>query len=108
MGSMFLLKQAAGVERGAIKCNEEVTGYLTRKHIYEIAKIKSQDPPLQMVDMQEICSNLIDTAFTIGIRVVDEIDPDEYQEFLEARKVIVAEQKEELKAMREAKLLRTI
>ena len=34
--------QAAGVARGAMKPGHEVTGYLTRKHIYEIAKIKSQ------------------------------------------------------------------
>ncbi len=28
--------------RGAMEPGREVTGYLTRKHIYEIAKIKSQ------------------------------------------------------------------
>ncbi len=38
----MVIGQAAGVERGAMKPGHEVTGYLTRKHIYEIAKIKSQ------------------------------------------------------------------
>lgn len=104
----FLLKQAAGVSRGAMEHTKEVSGYLTRKHIYEIAKIKSQDPVRQMVPLQEICEKLIDAAYMCGIRVVDEIDPDEYQDFLEQRKLIIAEQKEELKAIKEAKLLRSV
>eukprot|EP00088_Acartia_fossae_P042256 TRINITY_DN44323_c0_g1_i1.p1 TRINITY_DN44323_c0_g1~~TRINITY_DN44323_c0_g1_i1.p1 ORF type:complete len:203 (-),score=13.58 TRINITY_DN44323_c0_g1_i1:168-743(-) len=106
--SMYFLKQAAGVQRGAMEHGKEVVGYVTRKHIYEIAKLKSQDPPLQMVDMEEICNDLIQTAYTIGIKVVDKIDPDEYQAFLEERKLIVEEQKAEIKAIKEAKLLRTL
>jgi len=104
----FLLKQAAGVSRGAMEFTKEVTGYLTRKHIYEIAKIKSQDSVRQMVPLQDICADLIDAAYTCGIKVVDKIDPDDYQEFLEQRKLIIAEQKDELKAIKEAKLLRTV
>ena len=46
------MKQAAGVERGAMESTKEVVGLLTRKHIYEIAKIKSQDQYWQMVDLQ--------------------------------------------------------
>ena len=78
-----------------------------RKHLYEIALVKSQDPPLQMVDLQEVCRQLIDSAHSLGIRVVDEIDPEWYQEFLEERKEIVQKQKEEIQAIKEAKLLRT-
>eukprot|EP00088_Acartia_fossae_P055785 TRINITY_DN64829_c0_g1_i1.p1 TRINITY_DN64829_c0_g1~~TRINITY_DN64829_c0_g1_i1.p1 ORF type:complete len:189 (+),score=58.29 TRINITY_DN64829_c0_g1_i1:32-598(+) len=104
----YLLKQAAGVPRGAMDKRKEVVGYLTRKHIYEIAKVKSQDPKLQMVDMEIICEELIDAAYTCGIHVVDKIDPVEYKEFLENQKLIVEEQKAELKAIREAKLLRTL
>ena len=44
----------------------------------------------------------------MGIRVVDSIDPEEYKEFLDNQREIVKEQKEELKAAREAKLLRTL
>ncbi|XP_023334121.1 39S ribosomal protein L11, mitochondrial-like [Eurytemora carolleeae] len=105
--STFLLKQAAGVSRGAMEHRKEIVGYLTRKHIYEIAVIKSQDPPLQMVDLKDICNDLIDTAFTIGIHVVDELNPAEYQKFLENRKLVIAEQLDEIKAAKEAKLLRT-
>ena len=75
--------------------------------MYEIALVKSQDPPLQMVDLQDVCRLLIDSAHSLGIRVVDEIDPEWYQEFLEERKEIFRKQKEEIQAIKEAKLLRT-
>ena len=104
---MIWYLQAAGVARGAQFPGREVTGYITRKHLYEIAKIKSEDPPLQMVDMQEICRKLIDTAYSLGIKVVDSIDPEEYQEFLEGRGRVVEQQKKDLQAAKEAKLLRT-
>merc|ERR1711915_210844 len=103
----YLLKQAAGVKRGPQYLGQEVCGYITRKHLYEIALVKSQDPPLQMVDLQDVCRQLIDSADTLGIKVVDSIDPVWYQEFLEERKEIVKRQKEELQALKEAKLLRT-
>jgi len=102
----YFLKQAAGVKRGGMGTND-ICGYLTRKHIYEIAKIKSEDSQWQMVDLEDICKHLIDRAYTIGIRVVDEIDPEWYNQFLKDREKVVEEQKEELKAIKEAKLLRT-
>ena len=86
---------------------KDTCGYITRKHIYEIAKIKSEDLQWQMVDLQDICTMLIDRAHTIGIRVVDHIDPEWYNQFLKDREVIIEQQKEELKAIKEAKLLRT-
>ena len=103
----YFLKQAAGVKRGAQYPGREVTGFITRKHLYEIAKIKSQDPPLQMVELQEICRLLISSAHSLGIKVVDHIDPIEYQKFLEERKSIVKQQRDEIQAAKEAKLLRT-
>ena len=104
---LFFHLQAAGVARGAQYPGREVTGYITRKHLYEIAKIKSEDPPLQMVDLQEICRQLIDTAHSLGIKVVDSIDPEEYQEFLQGRAQVVEQQKKDLQEAKEAKLLRT-
>ena len=56
------MKQAAGVERGAMESTKEVVGLLTRKHIYEIAKIKSQDQYWQMVDLQ-VSSDLNERIF---------------------------------------------
>jgi large subunit ribosomal protein L11 len=103
----YFLKQAAGVQRGAQFPGREVTGYITRKHLYEIAKIKSEDPPLQMVDLEEVCRLLIDSAYSLGIRVVDSIDAEEYQQFLADRAQVVETQKKDLQEAKEAKLLRT-
>merc|ERR1719275_529384 len=64
----YFLKQAAGVKRGSMQGGKETTGYITRKHLYEIALVKSQDPPLQMVDLQEVYRHLIDSANSIGIK----------------------------------------
>merc|ERR1712115_474205 len=99
----YFLKQAAGVKRGAMYPGREVTGYITRKHLYEIALVKSQDPPLQMVDLQEVCRMLIDSANTLGIKVVDKLDPEWYQEFLEERKEIVKKQKKKKKKKKKKK-----
>ena len=44
----------------------------------------------------------------MGIKVVEHIDPEEYKIFLDRQREIVKEQKAELKAAREAKLLRTL
>ena len=44
----------------------------------------------------------------IGIRVVDDLDAKEYGEFLKERTQIIAKEKAEIQAAREAKLLRTL
>ncbi|KAG7158702.1 39S ribosomal protein L11-like [Homarus americanus] len=102
----YFLKQAAGIQRGAMSPGKEVTGKLTRKHVYEIAKIKQQDPPMQLTPLKEICELVIGTAHSCGIEIMDEIDPQEYGEFLGQRMLVVEEQLKELKEKREAKLLR--
>lgn len=103
----FFLKQAAGIQRAAMEPTHEVAGKVTLKHIYEIAQIKQQDPPLQVHTVQTICNMLIGTARGMGIEVVKELDAKEYGEFLEERVKIVEEQKRELQEKKEAKLLRT-
>ncbi|CAG4986609.1 unnamed protein product [Colias eurytheme] len=105
--SSYFLKQAAGVNRGAMEPVKEMCGKITIKHIYEIAKIKSQDPPLEWRPLQEICNMLLSQARTCGIEVVRSLDPKEYGEFLNERKAIVEEQKKMLQEKREAKMLRT-
>lgn len=80
---------------------------VTLKHVYEIAKVKSTDPPLEAKSLEDICKMIIGTAHSCGIKVVKSLDPEEYQAFLEERKIIVEEQKKELLEKREAKLLRT-
>jgi large subunit ribosomal protein L11 len=80
---------------------------LTLKHIYEIAKIKSQDPPLEAFTLQQICEMMIGVAHSCGIEVVHKLDPEEYRQFLLERAEIIKQQKQELQEKREAKMLRT-
>lgn len=48
----FLLKQAAGIQRGTMTPGKEVAGMITLKHLYEIAAIKIQDPPNALLNMK--------------------------------------------------------
>ncbi|XP_058812650.1 large ribosomal subunit protein uL11m [Topomyia yanbarensis] len=102
----FLLKQAAGIQRAAMMPGREIAGKITRKHLYEIAQIKLNDPPNALLTLQQMCNALIGVARTCGIEVVNELDSTEYQQFLEERKLIVDEQRRELQEKREAKMLR--
>ncbi|EDW23922.1 GL23859 [Drosophila persimilis] len=103
----FFLKQAAGIQRGTMTPGKEVAGMITLKHLYEIAAIKIQDPPNALLSMQQMCEMLISIARTCGIKVVRDLDPAAYGEFLEERKTIVEQQRRELQEKREAKMLRT-
>lgn len=80
---------------------------VTLKHIYEIAAIKRTDENLEFRSMEEVCNMLIGTAHSLGVKVVKEIDVDEYQQFLEDRKVVLEERKKELQELKESKMLRT-
>ncbi|KAM7360029.1 mitochondrial ribosomal protein L11 [Cochliomyia hominivorax] len=103
----FLLKQAAGIQKGAMNPGKEIAGKITLKHLYEIAAIKIQDPPNALLTMQQMCEMLIGIARTCGIQVVRELKADEYAAFLEERRAVVEEQRRELQEKREAKMLRT-
>ncbi|KAI5746111.1 39S ribosomal protein L11, mitochondrial [Diaphorina citri] len=103
----YYLKQAAGMAKGVMKPGKEIGGKLTLKHIYEIAKIKSEDSAFECETLEYICTSVIGSARSVGIEVVDKLDAEEYQQFLEERKIIVAEQKKELEEAKEAKMLRT-
>lgn len=105
--AVFFLKQAAGIQRGAMNTATEVAGKITLKHLYEIAAIKIQDPPNALLTMENMCNTLIGIARTVGIKVVKDLDPDEYAQFLEERQEIVKQQKAELQEKKEAKMLRT-
>ena len=104
----YFIKQAAGIQRGAMKHAEQVSGMISRRHVYEIAKIKSEDEMWQEFDLKDICEKIIDEAYLIGIRVVDDLDAKEYGEFLKERAKIIEKEKAEIQAAREAKLLRTL
>lgn len=80
---------------------------VTLKHIYEIAKIKQEDPGLDVTPLRDICRYIIGTAKSCGIKVVKDLDSKEYAEFLKERAAIVEQQKKELQEKKEAKMLRT-
>lgn len=86
---------------------KEVAGKITLKHLYEIAVIKIQDPPNALLTVQQMCEMLVGVARTCGVKIVRDLDPDEYGKFLEERKIVVEDQKRELQEKREAKMLRT-
>lgn len=50
----FLLKQAAGIQKAAMFPGNEISGKITLKHLYEIAKIKLEDPPNALLTL-EVC-----------------------------------------------------
>lgn len=105
--TVYFLKQAAGIQRAAMDAGKEIAGKVTLKHIYEIAKIKQEDFFLSTTPLQEICRFVIGTAKSCGIKVVRDLDPKEYGEFLIERKAIIEQQKKELQEKKEAKMLRT-
>ena len=104
----YFIRQAAGIQRGAMKFSEQIAGYITRKHVYEIAKIKSEDEMWEEFDLKVICERIIDEAYKNGIHVVDKLDAEEYGKFLEKRAKTNAEERAAIQAAREAKLLRTL
>uniref|UniRef100_A0A915MQ96 Large ribosomal subunit protein uL11m n=2 Tax=Meloidogyne incognita group TaxID=654580 RepID=A0A915MQ96_MELJA len=98
----WLLMQAAGIRREKQE-DGEITGKLSVKHIYEIAKIKSTDKAM----IGEICQLVIERASEIGIKIqYEDLDPDEYKEFLDMRREVVKQQLEEIAKQEAAKLLR--
>lgn len=103
----WLLQQAAGIRHEKHE-NDEVTGKLTVKHIYEIAKIKSSDKTMIGVPLKDICQMVIERAGEIGIKVqYNDLDSNEYRKFLDERRVLIKKYLEELAKKEEAKLLRT-
>ena len=85
---------------------DEIAGKVTLKHIYEIAKIKSKDSCQDGEDLEQICKFCIGVAHSVGLEVVKTYDPVEYRQYLDDRKLVIAEQDRELEEIRQAKLLR--
>lgn len=90
-----------------MRTDNEIAGKVTLKHVYEIAKIKQQDPPNRILSLETICKQIIGIAQTCGIKVVPTLDAQEYGKFLQERKLVEEEQLKELQAKKEAKMLRT-
>ncbi|XP_005091429.1 39S ribosomal protein L11, mitochondrial [Aplysia californica] len=107
--SYFLL-QAAGSQKGATKPGQQTCGIITLKHVYEIAKIKSEDPAFATYTLEQVCNSIIGQAHGIGIKVVNNIseplDVEELREFKVQRALEVEEEEKELEELRLSKMLR--
>ncbi|XP_035231885.1 39S ribosomal protein L11, mitochondrial-like [Stegodyphus dumicola] len=103
----YFVKQAAGCEKGSMSPGpKDWAGKISLKHVYEIAKIKSEDPYFECTPLKEVCQAIIDSARRVGVEVVPKLIEEEYAEFLEKRKEIIAQQAAELDEKRKAKILR--
>ncbi len=65
----FLLKKAAGIDKGASNPPKEIVGRVTRQQIREIAEIKK--PDMNTDDLDAIMRQIEGTARNMGIEVVD-------------------------------------
>lgn len=88
-------------------CGKEVAGFITLKHVYEIANHKLDDINCAGYTLQQMCINVINVARMAGIKVLKhDIDPAELDEFLKRRDEINKQQRTELAEKRAAKLMR--
>lgn len=102
----YYLKQAAGISRAAMEPGREVAGRITHRHLYEIAKIKIQDPCNALLTLKQMCDCLVGIARSCGIEIVRHLDADEYRRFLDGRRIVVDQQKAALEELRLAKTLK--
>ncbi|RMF78285.1 MAG: 50S ribosomal protein L11 [Chloroflexi bacterium] len=65
----FLIKKAAGIEKGASNPLTEVAGQLTRKQVQEIAEKKMQD--LNAHDIEAAMRQIEGTARQMGVEIID-------------------------------------
>lgn len=65
----FLLKKAAGIEKGSGVPNKEKVGKVTRDQVRDIAEIKFKD--MNAVDIEDAMRQVQGTARNMGITVVD-------------------------------------
>jgi large subunit ribosomal protein L11 len=66
----YLLKRAAGIDKGATKDGTEFIGKISLKHVYEVAKLKQSDTNLKHLSLGSICGSIIGVSRSIGIQVV--------------------------------------
>lgn len=68
----YLLKRAAGVEKGSPTPASHKVGTVGLKHIYEIARIKQTDKHLSHLSLYALCRCIVQTAHSCGIEVRNE------------------------------------
>ncbi|XP_059201970.1 39S ribosomal protein L11, mitochondrial [Centropristis striata] len=83
----YFLKQAAGIAKGAGKTGHETAGMVSVRAVYEIARVKAEDDCFKKRDasLEYVVKCIIGSARSLGIKIVNELSPDEYKLFLEQR-----------------------
>ncbi|XP_033994634.1 39S ribosomal protein L11, mitochondrial [Trematomus bernacchii] len=83
----YFLKQAAGIEKGAAQTGHETAGMVSVRAVYEIAQVKAEDDCFKMrnTPLQMVVKNIIGSARSLGIQIVNDLSADEYKLFLEQR-----------------------
>jgi hypothetical protein len=66
----WLLKKAAGIQKGSARPGEIIAGTVSVKHIYEIAKIKAGDPGNVGMELRQVARRVIGQTLGMGIKVV--------------------------------------
>lgn len=66
----YFLKQAAGIEKGVGRPGHEMTGKISLKHVYEIAKVKATDEHLKTIPLESIARMIVGSARSLGVQVV--------------------------------------
>ena len=74
--SSWFIKKAASVHNGSSKPGHEQAGRVSIKYLYEIAKVKQEvDPDLRTHDVEGIVRQLMGTARSMGVDVVEDTFP---------------------------------
>ena len=63
----FLIRRAAGLDRGSSEPNRDKVGKLTRQQVREIAEIKMKD--LNAIDMEGAMAQIEGTARSMGVTI---------------------------------------
>lgn len=85
----------------------KIAGVVSLKHVYEIAKFKSDEINCASRTLKQLCISVINTANMMGIKIVkDDIDYVELAEFLEKRNLINEEEIKTIAEKKAAKLMR--
>jgi large subunit ribosomal protein L11 len=66
----YFLKKTTGIQKGSARPGHEVTGTISLKHVYEIAKIKAADEQLKHLPLESIARSVVGSAKSLGIQVV--------------------------------------
>lgn len=86
---------------------KETAGIISLKHVYEIAKLKHEDPNPSLYPLEEMVRKVIGIAHGMGIKVRRSVSEEEIREFQQRRLVELEEQARALQEARQAKLQRT-